>query len=214
MTYELFFQKSSITACVCVVDHYHTRVEIQQMVQTHKKINKIHSVEIQSLTTDAFIHMKRTHHPLLTTPLSTFNLLGIIFTRMIPSSDRTRGCLIHVTQNIGIISNTSSQGELSYCVSSLHVAFTAQKVRLTILWCIAKWKLQAKRIYHTKTVWKPCLDVSKTRWTESGGVHNYAWEISPPASLLEKSKKDWITSGMRFMDQPCPTSVRRKTNLQ
>ena len=144
MTYELFFQKSSITACVCVVDHYHTRVEIQQMVQTHKKINKIHSVEIQSLTTDAFIHMKRTHHPLLTTPLSTFNLLGIIFTRMIPSSDRTRGCLIHVTQNIGIISNTSSQGELSYCVSSLHVAFTAQKVRLTILWCRAKWNYRQR----------------------------------------------------------------------
>ena len=144
MTYELFFQKSSITACVCVVDHYHTRVEIQQMAQTHKKINKIHSVEIQSLTTDAFIHMKRTHHPLLTTPLSTFNLLGIIFTWMIPSSDRTRGCLIHVTQNIGIISNTSSQGELSYRVSSLHVAFTAQKVRLTILWCRAKWNYRQR----------------------------------------------------------------------
>ena len=48
------------------------------------------------------------------------------------------------------------------------------------------------------------------RWTESWGVHNYAWEISPPASLLVKSKKDWITSGMRFMDQPCTTSVRRK----
>ena len=133
---------------------------------------------------------------------------------MIPSSDRTGGYSIHLTQNIGIISNTSSQGELSYRASSLHVAFTAQKVRLTILWCIAKWKLQAKRIYHTKTVWKPCLDVSKTRWTESGGVHNYAWEISPPASLLEKSKKDWITSGMQSMDQPCQTSARRKTNLQ
>ena len=138
------FSKKFNNACVCVVDHYHTRVEIQQMAQTHKKINKIHSVEIQSLTTDACIHMKRTHHPLLTTPLSTFNLLGIIFTRMIPSSDRTRGCLIHVTQNIGIISNTSSQGELSYRVSSLHVAFTAQKVRLTILWCRAKWNYRQR----------------------------------------------------------------------
>ena len=52
------------------------------------------------------------------------------------------------------------------------------------------------------------------RWTESGGVHNYAWEISPPASLLEKSKTDWITSGMQSMDQPCPTSARGKANLQ
>jgi len=49
--------------CVCVVDHYHVRVEIHQMAQTHKKVNKIHSVEIRSLTTDACIHMKRTHHP-------------------------------------------------------------------------------------------------------------------------------------------------------
>ena len=53
-----------------------------------------------------------------------------------------------------------------------------------------------------------------SRCTESGGVHNYAWEISPPASLLKKGKKDWITSGMQSMDQPCPTSARRKTNLQ
>ena len=138
---------------VCVVDHYHIRVEIQQMAQTHQKTNKIHSVEIRSLTTDACIHMKRTHHPPLTTPLSTFNLLGIIFTWMIPSSARTRGCSIHLTQNIGIISNTSSQGELSYRASSLHIAFTAQKVILTILWSVySKVKLLAKRIYHTKTV--------------------------------------------------------------
>ena len=130
--------------CVCVVDHYHIRVEIQQMAQTHQKINKIHSVEIRRLTTDACIHMKRTHHPPLTTPLSTFNLLGIIFTWMIPSSDRTRGCSIHLTQNIGIIFNTSSQGELSYRASSLHVAFTAQKVILTILWCRAKWNYRQR----------------------------------------------------------------------
>ena len=54
--------------CVCVVDHYHMRVEIHQMAQTHvhKKMNKIHSVEIRSLTTDACILMKRTHHPPLT----------------------------------------------------------------------------------------------------------------------------------------------------
>ena len=50
-------------ACVCVGDHYHIRVEIHQMAQTHKKVNKIHSVEIRSLTTDACIHMKKTHHP-------------------------------------------------------------------------------------------------------------------------------------------------------
>ena len=49
--------------CVCVVDHYHMRVEIPQMAQTHKKMNKIHSVEIRSLTTDACILMKRTYHP-------------------------------------------------------------------------------------------------------------------------------------------------------
>ena len=67
--------------CVCVVDHYHIRVEIHRMAQTHKKINKIHSVEIRSLTTDVCIHMKRTHHPPLTTPLSAFNLLAIILTR-------------------------------------------------------------------------------------------------------------------------------------
>ena len=138
LTYELFFQKSSLMACVCVVDHYHIRVEIQQMAQTHRKINKIHSVEIQSLTTDACIHMKRTHHPPLTTPLSALNLLGIFLTRTIPTSDRTRGFSIHLTQNIGIISNTPAQGELSYLASSLHVAFTAQKVILTILWCRAK----------------------------------------------------------------------------
>ena len=139
LTYELFCQKSSIMVCVCVVDHYHIRVEIHQMAQTHKKINKIRSVEIWSLTTDVCIHMKRTHHPPLTTPLSAFNLLGIILTRTIPTSDRTRGCSIHLTQNIGIISNASSQGELSYRISSLHVAFTAQKVTLTIPWCRAKW---------------------------------------------------------------------------
>ena len=134
-----FFQKISIMVCVCVVDHYHIRVEIHQMAQTHKKINKIHSVEIRSLTTDVCIHMKRTHHPPLTTPLSAFNLLGIILTRTIPTSDRARGCSIHLTQNIGIISNTSSQGELSYRASSLHVAFmTAQKVTLTIPWCRTK----------------------------------------------------------------------------
>ena len=134
-----FFKNvQQLMVCVCVIDHYHIRVEIHQMAQTHRKINKIHSVEIRSLTTDACIHMKRTHHPPLTTPLSAFNLLGIILTRTIPTSDRTRGFSIHLTQNIGIISNTPAQGELSYLASSLHVAFTAQKVILTILWCRAK----------------------------------------------------------------------------
>ena len=58
--------------CVCVVDHYHIRVEIHQMAQTHKKVNKIHSVEIQSLTTDACIHMNRTHHLPLTHHLTSW----------------------------------------------------------------------------------------------------------------------------------------------
>ena len=142
LTYELFFQKRSTIngMCMCnIIDHYHIRVEIHQMAQTHRKINKIHSVEIRSLTTDVCIHMKRTHHPPLTTPLSAFNLLGIILTRTTPTSDRARGCSIHLTQNIGIISNTSPQGELSYRASSLHVAFmTVQKVTLTIPWCRAK----------------------------------------------------------------------------
>ena len=129
---------------MCMCDHYHIRVEIHQMAQTHKKINKIRSVEIWSLTTDVCIHMKRTHHPPLTTPLSAFNLLGIILTRTIPASDRARGCSIHLTQNIGIIFNTSSQGELSYRASSLHVTFTAQKVILTILWCGAKWNYRQR----------------------------------------------------------------------
>ena len=77
LTYELFFQKSSITACVCVVDHYHIRVEIHQMAQTHKEVNKIHSVEIRRLTTDACIHMKRTHHPPLTHQLTSWALFSL-----------------------------------------------------------------------------------------------------------------------------------------
>ena len=108
------------------------------MAPTHKEVNKIHSVKIRRLTTDACILMKWTHHPPLTTPLSPFNLLGFIFTRTIPTSDRTRGCQIHLTQNIGIISKTSLQGEQSYRTSTLHVAFTVQKVTLTIPWCRAK----------------------------------------------------------------------------
>ena len=58
--------------CVCVVDHYHIRVEIHQMAQTHKKVNKIHSVEIRSLTTDACIHIKRTHPPRQTHHLTSW----------------------------------------------------------------------------------------------------------------------------------------------
>ena len=72
LTYELLFKKSSIMVCVCVVDHYHIRVEIHQMAQTHKKVNKIHSVEIRTLTTDTCIHMKRTHHPPLTHHLTSW----------------------------------------------------------------------------------------------------------------------------------------------
>ena len=66
LTYDLFFQNSSIMVCVFVVDHYHIRVEIHQMAQSHKKVNKIHSVEIRRLRTDPCIHMKRTYHPPLT----------------------------------------------------------------------------------------------------------------------------------------------------
>ena len=148
LIYELFFQKSSTIngLCMCSWPLSHKSRDSQDGAnsRTHKKINKIHSVEIRSLTTDACIHIKRTHHPPLTTPLSAFNLLGIILTRTIPTSDRTRGCSIHLTQNIGIISNTSSQGELSYLASSLHVAFTAQKVRLAIPWCRAKWNYKQR----------------------------------------------------------------------
>ena len=143
-----FFKKGSTIngLCMCSWPLSHKSRDSQDGAnsRTHKKINKIHSVEIRSLTPDACIHMKGTHHPLLTTPLSAFNLFGIILTRTIPTSDRTRGCSIHLTQNIGIISNTSSQGELSYLASSLHVAFTAQKVRLTILRCRAKWNYRQR----------------------------------------------------------------------
>ena len=41
-----------------VVDHYHIGVEIHQITQTHKKVNKIH------LKKDACIYIKETHQPL------------------------------------------------------------------------------------------------------------------------------------------------------
>ena len=63
--------------CVCVVDHYHIRVEIHLMAQTLKNVNKIHSVEIRSLTTDACIHMNRTHHPPLTQHLTSWALFSL-----------------------------------------------------------------------------------------------------------------------------------------
>ena len=75
LTYKLFFPKSSIMVCACAVDHYYIRVEIHQMAQTHKKVNKIHSVEIRSLTTNTCIHMKRTHHP----PLTHHLIFGLHF---------------------------------------------------------------------------------------------------------------------------------------
>ena len=34
LTYELFFQNSSIMVCICVDDHYHIRIEIHQKAQT------------------------------------------------------------------------------------------------------------------------------------------------------------------------------------
>ena len=62
-----------VCVCVCVVDRYHITVEIHQMVQTHKKINNIHSVEVRRLSSNAFIHMKRAHHPPLTHHLLLLN---------------------------------------------------------------------------------------------------------------------------------------------
>ena len=144
------------------------------------------------------------------------NLLGFILTRMIPTSDRTRGCSIHLTQNIGIISNTSSQGKLFYLASSLHVAFTAQKVVLTIPWCRAKWNYRQRESTTQRLCENHALTSARLAMHRKWRSSNYAWEISPPASLREKSKKDWITSGngMQSIDQPCPTSARRQTNLQ
>ena len=48
------------TVCGSVVDHYHIGVEIHQITQTHKKVNKIH------LKKDAciYIYIKETHQPL------------------------------------------------------------------------------------------------------------------------------------------------------
>ena len=46
------------TVCGSVVDHYHIGVEIHQITQTHKKVNKIH------LKKDACIYIKETHQPL------------------------------------------------------------------------------------------------------------------------------------------------------
>ena len=45
------------TVCGSVVDHYHIGVEIHQITQTHKKVNKIH------LKKDACIYIKETHQP-------------------------------------------------------------------------------------------------------------------------------------------------------
>ena len=123
--------------CVCVLDHYHTRVEIHQMAQTQKKVNEIHAVEIRRSTTDTCINMKKTHHPPLTHHLA-------LLTRKIPSSDHTRDVRFTLPKTFSIISNTSTQGELSYCASSLHVAFTAQRVTLTIPWCRAKWNYRQR----------------------------------------------------------------------
>ena len=81
--------------------------------------------------------MKKTHHPPLTHHLA-------LLTRKIPSSDRTRDVRFTLPKTFSIISNTSSQGELSYCASSLHVAFTAQRVTLTIPWCRAKWNYRQR----------------------------------------------------------------------
>ena len=56
LTYDLFFQYSSIMVCVCVVDHYHIRVEIHQMAQSRKKVNKIHVLSGNSTFKDRRLH--------------------------------------------------------------------------------------------------------------------------------------------------------------
>ena len=130
---------------------------------------------------------------------------------MIPSSDRTRGYSIHLTQNIGIISNTSSQGELSYRASSLHVAFmTAQKVTWPFPGVEQSETTGKENLPHKDCVQTMPWRQQDPRWTESGGVHNYAWEISPPASLLEKSKKDWITSGIAVHGSAMPNFGKKQ----
>ena len=134
---------------------------------------------------------------------------------MIPSSDCTRGYSIHLTQNIGIISNTSSQGELSYRASSLHVAFmTAQKVTLTIPWCRAKWNYRQRE----STTQRLCENHALTSARLGGQkVEEFitTLEKSLPQPLYWKSPRQIeLLQGLQSMDQPCPTSARSKTNLQ
>jgi len=72
-------------------------------------------------------------------------------------------------------------------------------------------KLQAKRIYHTKTVCKSCLDVSKTRDAQKVEEFITTLEKSLPQPLCGKSrKKIRLLQGLQSMDQPCPTLARRK----
>ena len=130
---------------------------------------------------------------------------------MIPSSDRTGGYSIHITQNIGIISNTSSQGELSYRASSLHVAFmTAQRVTLTIPWCREKWNYRKRESTKQRLCANHALTSARLQCTESGEVHNCAWEISPQPLCRKSRKKIGLLQGLQSKDQPCPTSARRK----
>ena len=135
-----FFKNVQIMVCVCVVYHYYLRVEIHLMAQTHKKVNKIHSVEIRRLTTDACIQMKRTHHPPLTrdhlvllTSWTSFSLGR--FHHLIAQGD-VRFTLPKTLASSRLHPYKASY--ISYRTSSLHVAFTAQKVTLTIPWRRAK----------------------------------------------------------------------------
>ena len=80
VTYEIFFQNSSIMVRVCVVHHYHIRVEIHQMAQTHKKVNEIHSVDASTLKDRRLHAHEKDPSPSSVTPLSAFNLSGFIFT--------------------------------------------------------------------------------------------------------------------------------------
>ena len=86
------------TLCGSVVDHYHIGVEIHQITQIHKKVNKIH------LKKDACICIKKTHQPLWLHIYSDSD--SLIWWK--------REYSIYLTQNIGISSITSWQGELSY----------------------------------------------------------------------------------------------------
>ena len=91
------------TVCGRVVDHYHIGVEIHQITQTHKKVNKIHLKKKKR-------HKEEPHRPL--------------WLHFYSDSDSLIWS-IYLTQNIGISSITSWQGEL-------HTALMYSNVKLQI----------------------------------------------------------------------------------